>query len=71
MQPIQDFFVLGENVFRVQPHKMFLLRPAMKQVSARILAWNALVPEARDTRHHNVRVHHVTLFFLPRFRPQW
>ena len=71
MQPLENYFVLGENIFRVQTHKVFLIRLAMKLVRARNPASNVLVPETGDARHHYIRVHHGTLFSLARLRPQW
>jgi hypothetical protein len=70
VQPLQNFLVLGENILRVQPHKVFLVRPAMEQIGARNPACNILVTETGDARHHNIRVHHGTLFSLLRLRLQ-
>jgi hypothetical protein len=30
VEAFQDFLVLGENILRAQPHKVFLVRPAME-----------------------------------------
>ena len=30
VQPLQNFLVFGENILRVQPQKVFLVRPAME-----------------------------------------
>jgi hypothetical protein len=52
VQTLQDFLVLGENILRVQPHKVFLVRPAVKQIRARNQPRNILVPETGDPCHH-------------------
>jgi hypothetical protein len=49
---------------------VFLIRPAVKQIRARNPASNVLVPETGDTRHHDIRIHHGTLFSLLRLRQQ-
>lgn len=70
MQTFQDFLVLGENILRVQPDKVLLVRPAVKQIRARNQPRNVLVPETGDTCHHNIRVYYGALFSLSRLRLQ-
>lgn len=47
LQAFQDFFVFSENIFRVQPYKVFLVRPAVKQIRARNPASKCIGPGNR------------------------
>ena len=70
VQSLQNFLVLGENIFSVQPDKIFPFRPTVEKIGARNPACNVLVSETGDARHHNIRVHNGALFSLPRLRLQ-